>query len=112
MDTMDIAGYNYPDRYFKDYAKEHAAYPNRILLGTENYQNLENWIMVRDNPYVAGLFLWVGIDYLGEALQWPRLLGMGTNRYCRFRKEFVLLLAGVLVGKANGAYCRQSERER
>ena len=72
MDTMDIAGYNYPDRYFKDYAKEHAAYPNRILLGTENYQNLENWIMVRDNPYVAGLFLWVGIDYLGEALQWPR----------------------------------------
>lgn len=73
MDTMDIAGYNYPDRYFKKlYVEQHAAYPNRILLGTENYQNLENWIMVRDNPYVAGLFLWVGIDYLGEALQWPR----------------------------------------
>jgi len=73
LDTMDIAGYNYPDRYFKKhYAEEHAAYPGRILLGTENYQNLENWIMVRDNPYVAGLFLWVGIDYLGEALQWPR----------------------------------------
>jgi len=72
MDTMDIAGYNYPDRYFKDFAEEHAAYPNRILLGTENYQNLENWIMVRNHPYVTGLFLWVGIDYLGEALQWPR----------------------------------------
>ena len=73
MDTMDIAGYNYPDRYFKNhYQEEHAAHPNRILLGTENYENLENWIKVRDNPYVVGLFLWVGIDYLGEALQWPR----------------------------------------
>ncbi len=73
MDTMDIGGYNYPDRYFKKhYAEEHAAHPNRILLGTENYLTLENWIMVRDNQYVVGLFLWAGIDYLGEALQWPR----------------------------------------
>ena len=73
MDTMDISGYNYPDRYFKNhYQEEHAAHPGRILLGTENYENLENWIKVRDNPYVVGLFLWVGIDYLGEALQWPR----------------------------------------
>ena len=73
MDTMDIAGYNYPDRYFKKhYAEEHAAHPGRILLGTENYENLENWISVRDNHFVVGLFLWAGIDYLGEALQWPR----------------------------------------
>lgn len=73
MDTMDIAGYNYPDRYFKKhYAEEHAAHPDRILLGTENYLTLENWIMVRENQYVVGLFLWAGIDYLGEALQWPR----------------------------------------
>jgi len=73
MDTMDIAGYNYPDRYFKKhYAEEHATYPNRILLGAENYPDLENWVMVRDNPYVVGLFLWVGIDYIGEAVQWPR----------------------------------------
>lgn len=73
MDAMDIAGYNYPDRYFKKhYVEEHAAHPGRILLGTENYLNLENWIMVRDNPFAVGLFLWVGIDYLGEALQWPR----------------------------------------
>jgi beta-galactosidase len=27
---------------------------------------------VRDNPYVTGEFLWVGIDYLGEAIKWPR----------------------------------------
>jgi len=73
LDTMDVAGYNYPDRYFKEqYREEHARYPNRILFGAENYENLENWLAVRDNPYVAGLFLWVGIDYLGESLGWPR----------------------------------------
>ncbi len=73
LDSMDIAGYNYPDRYFKEqYREEHTRYPNRILLGAENYENLENWLAVRDNPYVAGLFLWVGIDYLGESLGWPR----------------------------------------
>ena len=73
LDSMDIAGYNYPDRYFKElYREEHARYPNRILLGAENYENLKNWLAVRDNPYVVGLFLWVGIDYLGESLGWPR----------------------------------------
>ena len=73
LDTMDLAGYNYPDRYFKEhYREEHARYPNRILFGAENYETLENWLAVRDNPYVIGLFLWVGIDYLGESLSWPR----------------------------------------
>lgn len=73
LDTMDIAGYNYPDRYFKEhYREEHARYPNRILFGAENYVTLENWLAVRDNPYVVGLFLWVGIDYIGESLGWPR----------------------------------------
>ena len=73
LDVVDIAAYNYPDRYFKGhYREEHARYPNRILLGAENYETLENWLAVRDNPYVVGLFLWVGIDYLGESLNWPR----------------------------------------
>ena len=73
MDTMDIAGYNYIDRYFPNlYADEHQKYPNRILLGTETFANLKNWLSVRDNPYVTGEFLWVGIDYLGEAINWPR----------------------------------------
>jgi len=78
LDTMDIAAYNYPDRYFKEhYREEHARYPNRILLGAENYQTLENWLAVRDNLYVVGLFLWVGIDYLGESLGWPLVAGSG-----------------------------------
>ena len=73
MDAMDIAGYNYPDRYYKKfYEEQHEQYPDRILLGTENYISLDNWLAVRDNPYVVGMFLWVGIDYLGESHSWPR----------------------------------------
>lgn len=73
MDSLDVAGYNYPDRYFKEqYKEQHLTYPNRVLLGTENYEDLNNWLKVRDNKFVVGLFLWVGIDYLGEAVQWPR----------------------------------------
>lgn len=73
MDSMDIAGYNYPDRYFKKfYQEQREKYPDRILLGTENYITLDNWLAVRDNPYVVGLFLWIGIDYLGESHRWPR----------------------------------------
>jgi len=72
-DAMDIAGYNYIDRYFPNmYADEYKKYPNRIYLGTETYPDLKNWLAVRDNPYVTGEFLWVGIDYLGESLSWPR----------------------------------------
>lgn len=73
MDTMDLAGYNYVDRYFPNlYADEHKTFPNRIFLGTETYPNLKNWLAVRENPYVTGEFLWVGIDYMGEAIKWPR----------------------------------------
>ncbi len=73
LDAMDIASYNYPNRYFAEhYREERARYPDRILLGAENHLTLDNWLMVRDNPYVVGLFLWVGIDYIGEALRWPR----------------------------------------
>ncbi|WP_157493705.1 glycoside hydrolase family 2 protein [Draconibacterium sediminis] len=73
MDSMDIAGYNYPDRYYPNlYEEQHEQYPDRILLGTENYITLKNWLALRDNEYVVGMFLWVGIDYLGESHRWPR----------------------------------------
>lgn len=73
MDSMDVAGYNYPERYYPElYKEQHEQYPHRVLLGTENYITLKNWLAVRDNPFVAGMFLWVGIDYLGESLGWPR----------------------------------------
>lgn len=72
FDAGDIAGYNYVDRSFPGlYADVKNQYPNQIILGTETFMNLKNWLSVRDNPFVVGEFLWVGIDYLGEASSWP-----------------------------------------
>lgn len=68
MDILDIAGYNYIDRIYKDslYLSEHMRYPNRVLLGTETYYTTHNYLSVRNTPSVIGEFLWVGFDYLGE----------------------------------------------
>src|SRR6185436_17752880 len=42
---------------------------------------------VRDHPYVAGQFLWTGIDYLGEAGAFPnRANGAGLLDLCGFKK--------------------------
>ncbi len=66
--ALDIVGYNYQDKY---YHEDHKKYPDRIILGSETHQFPQTWKKVKDNEYVAGEFLWVGFDYLGEADQFP-----------------------------------------
>lgn len=66
--ALDVVGYNYTERR---YAQDHAAYPERILYGSETGHSMEAWKAVRDNDYIFGQFLWTGIDYLGEAHRWP-----------------------------------------
>ncbi|MEP7322705.1 MAG: glycoside hydrolase family 2 TIM barrel-domain containing protein [Saprospiraceae bacterium] len=68
MDVLDIGGYNYIDRLYKDstYVPERRRFPDRIFLGTETTHALHNWLGVRDNDFVIGDFIWTGIDYLGE----------------------------------------------
>lgn len=80
MDQLDIAGYNYIDRIYKDslYAAEHKRYPNRILLGTETYHSTRNHVSVRDNTSVIGEFVWAGYDYLGEIV-WPDYRGWSAG---------------------------------
>jgi beta-galactosidase len=48
----------------------HQAKPARKVIGTENTHALSAWLALRDNPFMAGQFLWTGFDYLGEA-DWP-----------------------------------------
>ncbi len=74
MDQLDIAGYNYIDRLYKDstYVPEHRRFPHRLFLGTETTHAVHYWQGVRDNDYVIGDFIWTGIDYLGEAGAYPR----------------------------------------
>jgi beta-galactosidase len=67
-DTLEVVGYNYKEQW---YAEDHARFPGRVLLGSENGGHWAGWLAVRDNPFICGQFLWTGIDYLGEARVWP-----------------------------------------
>ena len=66
--ALDIVGYNYQDPYYQE---DHKKFPERIILGSETHQFPSTWKKVKNNDYVAGEFLWVGFDYLGEADKFP-----------------------------------------
>jgi beta-galactosidase len=83
-EKLDLVGYNYQETR---YADDHKKYPNRFIFGSENGHQYTNWTVVLDHDYVAGEFLWTGIDYLGEARQWPnRASGAGLLDLCGFKK--------------------------
>ncbi len=66
--NLDIVGYNYQEyRYDSD----HVVYPKRIVYGSENGMQYNNWMAVAKNDYISAQYLWTGIDYMGEAGQWP-----------------------------------------
>lgn len=69
-DMLDVVGQNYREN---ELAKAHADKPERKIIGTENSKERGSWLVVRDNPAYAGMFLWTGADYLGEADRagWP-----------------------------------------
>lgn len=69
VEMMDVVGQNYRENELVD---AHLANPERIVIGTENGHGLAAWQILRDNPFMSGQFLWIGIDYLGEAL-WPAI---------------------------------------
>ena len=66
--AVDVVGYNYTE---SRYASDHAAYPDRIIYGSENSGNYAAWTAVRDNEFIFGQFIWTGTDYLGESNAWP-----------------------------------------
>jgi len=74
MDALDISGYNYIDRHFKEkmYEPEHTKRPEKLCIGTETNKETRNFIAYRDNDYVIGGFIWVGLDYFGESNIYPQ----------------------------------------
>ena len=85
LDDVDVIGYNYKEHL---YEQDHARFPDRPMLGTENGHKDEAWQTVEDHDYVMGQFLWTGIDYLGEAHGWPiHGSGAGFITTAGFRKE-------------------------
>jgi len=83
-ELLDAVGYNYQE---PRYADDHKKFPQRIIFGSETSQRYDAWRAVLDNDFVAGQFLWTGIDYLGEAGEWPnRANGAGLLDLCGFKK--------------------------
>ncbi len=66
FDELDVCGYNYANN---GYVRDHERLPERIIVGTESFPRMafENWMAVKDYPWVIGDFVWTGFDYLGEA---------------------------------------------
>lgn len=64
---MEVVGQNYRE---KEIIVAHENNPHWKVIGTENTHVLDMWLALRDKPYLAGQFLWTGIDYLGEE-DWP-----------------------------------------
>ena len=64
---MDVVGQNYREN---ELIAAHENNPHWKVIGTENTHVLNQWLALRDKPYMAGQFLWTGVDYLGEA-DWP-----------------------------------------
>lgn len=68
LERLDLVGYNYKEHL---YEADHQRFPDMPLVGSENGHSYGNWLAVVRNDYIAGQFLWTGIDYLGEAHGWP-----------------------------------------
>jgi beta-galactosidase len=69
-ELMDVVGQNYREN---ELVATHIAHPERKVIGAENGHTREAWLALRNNPFMAGQFLWTGIDYLGET-KWPMVV--------------------------------------
>jgi hypothetical protein len=68
-DVLDVVGYSYRQ---SEYEYGHRHYPDKMILGTENVAQWHEWNAILDKPYIPGIFIWTGADYLGEANgRWP-----------------------------------------
>jgi beta-galactosidase len=76
-DMLDVVGQNYRENELIAANKQN---PKRSIVGTENQHGSGPWVMVRDYAPYSGMFLWTGVDYLGEANRsgWPNI-GSGSG---------------------------------
>ncbi len=64
--ALDVVGYNYqPQRYAVDGKK----FPGRVIAGTETWGHMSYyfWTETARLPHVIGDFIWIAMDYIGEA---------------------------------------------
>lgn len=105
--VTDIMGYNYLENRL---VADHKRFPERKMIVTEafpfysgmrendvrDYVDYAPWNYVLDNDFLAGSFLWAGVDYIGEASAWP---SKGWNScpfdMCMFEKPCAAYLRSV-----------------
>lgn len=76
IDALDIAGYSHRNRM---YEYGHENYPDKPLMGTENAGQWYQWKEVVEKEYIPGIFMWIGVDHIGEAGEsWP-IKGCGAG---------------------------------
>ncbi|MEM1108414.1 MAG: sugar-binding domain-containing protein [Planctomycetota bacterium] len=67
-DALDVVGYSYR-RVMYDYGQENS---DKCIMGTENVPHWHEWKAVEEREFIPGLFLWTGVDYMGESNgRWP-----------------------------------------
>lgn len=80
---LDVIAYNYRADDFPEWKKD---FPNQPFLVTEtkpyHERSVKNstiidysfntWLLMEKYPFIAGQYIWTGIDYLGESMLWPR----------------------------------------
>jgi beta-galactosidase len=69
VELMDVVGVNYRTNELIDL---HRRKPFLKTIDTEEKHTAAAWTLARDAPFIAGLFVWTGVDYLGEA-DWPSI---------------------------------------
>lgn len=69
LTALDAVGFNYRAA---EYDGAHAMYPDANIYGSENWVTWPEWEAVKSRDFVAGIFVWTGFAYLGEAGPWPR----------------------------------------
>lgn len=69
-DVLDVIGYSYRQSVY-EYGHKH--YPDKMIVGSENWVQWHEWEAVIDKPYIAGIMTWTGANYLGESNgDWPK----------------------------------------
>ncbi|APZ45485.1 threonine synthase [Polaribacter reichenbachii] len=83
-DVLDLVGLSYRQAVY-DYS--HRNYPNKTFIGTENWAKYHEWKAIENKDYISGIFLWTGIDYMGESRNWPKKgSGSGLLDFAGFKK--------------------------
>ncbi len=74
-DAVDISGFSYRNLDIP-WAIKH--WPDRHITINENPGTLDDWNQVMKHPGVFSIFMWTGIDYMGERHgDWPEKSGWG-----------------------------------